>query len=167
MAGFTLSDVLDIKYPGKWQWSPDGTTIAYILDDGGLFDLWLLDTRTGERRQVSSAKDAASDFDFNPVSGVLAVVIDAAVYRVNRDPDSTPVLWVKTQENISQVAWSPDGTMLAFLRAGKLAIWRVADSALIEIKVPGRVGPGYLDTSALSWSQDSRLIAYSFSDDRQ
>lgn len=168
MAGITLSDVLDIKYPGKWLWSPDGASIAFIVDDGGVFDLWMLDTETGARKKLSSAKDAVSDFDFNPVSGELALVVDGAIYRTDPKTQATPALWVKTEESISQVAWSPDGTMLAFVRAGKLATWRVGDASLVEVKTPGRVIPGYHDTGgAFSWSHDSRLICYSFMDDRK
>ncbi|HAI21681.1 MAG TPA: hypothetical protein DCM14_07300 [Clostridiales bacterium UBA8153] len=168
MAGITLSDVLDIKYMGKWMWSPDGASIAFVLDDGGIFDLWLLDTSTGAQRQLSSAHDAVADFDFNPATGELALVMDGAVYRADPRSQDLPALWIKTEESISQVAWSPDGTMLAFLRAGKLATWRVGDSSLLEVKVPGRVNPGYLDTGrALGWSPDSQLICYSFVDDRK
>lgn len=168
MAGITLSDVLDIKYPGKWLWAPDGASIALVVDDGGVFDLWLLDTGTSERRKLSCAKDAVADFDFNPVSGELALVMDGALYRADLPAQVPPALWVKTEDSISHMAWSPDGTMLAFLRGGKLAIWRVKDASLLEVKVPGRVVPGYLDTGgAFSWSPDSKLICYSFVDDRK
>lgn len=168
VAVISLSDVLDIKYPGKWQWSPDGSSIAFILDDGGLFDLWIMDTRTEQYRRVSRAKDAVSDFEYNPVTGIVAFIQDGAIYRVDPSTHSEPCLWVKTQESISQIAWSKDGTMLAFTRAGKLAICKTTDNALFEIKVPGNVSPGGLEASgAFGWSQDSRLLCYSFADDRK
>ncbi|MDP2872046.1 MAG: alpha/beta fold hydrolase [Bacillota bacterium] len=82
----TLHDVLDIKYLGKWDWSPCGRHVAWLHDAGGITDLWIgspdLDCPGGAPRQLTSAKDTVSDFAWRPAAtpaaGTAAAVAVAA-----------------------------------------------------------------------------------------
>jgi dipeptidyl aminopeptidase/acylaminoacyl peptidase len=80
-ACITLQDVLDVKYLGKWEWSPCGRWIAWIHDAGGVGDVWLGEPSTGKNARLTSAKDGVSDFAWRPGEAVsLALVIDGGLF---------------------------------------------------------------------------------------
>ena len=76
----TLDDVLDLKYLGKWDWSPDGRWIAWLWDDGGIQDLWLASPAAAGNpaaaRRLSAAKDGVTGFAWRPDGAAIALVQD-------------------------------------------------------------------------------------------
>jgi len=166
MGALTLEDVLNIKYLGKFEWSPGGPDIAFIWDDGGVFDMYLQSSEGGAPRKISCAREEVADFDFNPLDGSLAFVQDGALHSLARG-QSAPHPWLTFNERISQVSWSPDGINLAFLREGKLALYDVSKSQLKEFRVPGRAGARGLEGKSLAWAPDGRMLACTFADENK
>jgi dipeptidyl aminopeptidase/acylaminoacyl peptidase len=166
MGALTLEDVLNIKYLGKFEWSPSGPDIAFIWDDGGVFDLFLQSSEGGAPRKISCAREEVADFSFNPVDGRLAFTQDGTVYSLLKG-QGTPYPWFRFNENVSSVAWSPDGMNLAMLREGKIAVLDAGKNMLKEFKVPGRVGAGGPDGKSLAWAPDGRLMAFAFADEKK
>lgn len=145
----TLHDVLDIKYLGKWSWSPDGMWIAWIHDSGGKTDLWLAraDNRTTARsgpRQLTAARDGVSDFAWRPGSQDSATSHGAAAVAAG-------------------VPAGAGGCLLALVIDGEL--WAASGEA------SGAGHQGWFGLQRLSsrkekhgdlaWSPDGRILSYS------
>ena len=70
-------------------------------------------------------------------------------------PDgSRHVLVVKAGE-VRSFAWSPDGRSLALVRGGQLTILSIEDARFTPLTPPGAI-----HSTELTWSQDSRHLAY-------
>lgn len=168
----TLNDVLDIKYLGKWAWSPDGRQIAYIWDNGGIFDLWVVEAdpvagAAGGARQISKAKKSVADFAWRPGTapsrGELAYIQDGNVW-VTGPGTAEPRLLIQGEAKHSSVVWSPDGATLVVVRDGAAWLLSVATGAQVQVAVPGKVQGGGRDgRPPLSWSPQGSKLAVSFS----
>ena len=164
----TLDDVLDLKYLGRWDWSPDGRWIGWLWDDGGVQDLWLADpAAAGDRsaaRRLTEAKDTVSDFVWQPGGDAVALIVDGSLCMAR--PDGAGWFSVQTivagEAKHGQLAWSPDGTRLAYSREGALWLFDQAEGAHREVKLPGRLMPGGPVGAGPCWSPDGRWIAVGF-----
>ena len=61
----TIEELLKIKHPADPLWSPDGRHVAFIWDDGGVYNLYVADA-AGQSRPV-----ALTTFPHGRVSGVF------------------------------------------------------------------------------------------------
>lgn len=57
------------------QWSPDGSTVAYLSSESGVSNIWLIDAAGGEGRQVTSVKQDISSFKWAPDGDAIAFVM--------------------------------------------------------------------------------------------
>jgi len=181
----TLEDVLNIKYLGKWDWSPDGRYIAHISDDGGLHDLWLVEPGAGQPSKVTCAKRRVSDFGWSP-DGDLYFVQDGNLFRLEEPgkvlrtsaaPDpafgqpSGPALHpalqllFESKSAVSGLSWSPDGSLLAFARDSRVWMFSKADGRFTELSLPGKAAPAGEESGAVLWAPSSRKFAFSFRDE--
>lgn len=172
---FTLDDVLAIKYLGKFAWSPDGKYIAYIWDDGGLHDLWLVapdaagntgaEAGAGPRRLTNAVK-GVTDFAWSP-DGSLYVAIDGVLAEVvgrAGAPSLRPLF--ESASGLSALAPSPDGRLIAFLRDGRVWLYRPGDRTLRELCLPGRAEPTGPNGEAVVWAPSGQRFAFLFQDDQ-
>jgi dipeptidyl aminopeptidase/acylaminoacyl peptidase len=54
------------------EWSPDGTTIAFVSNRAGKRDLWLIRVRGGEATQLTGVKTAVSSYKWAPDGKTIA-----------------------------------------------------------------------------------------------
>ena len=161
----TLDDVLDLKYLGKWEWSATGRWLGWLWDLGGVWDLWLGDPKTGQTKQLTEAEKEVSDFAWRPGCDELAFVQDGDLFLAAPDNDAgwfTIKRLVSRQQPHGQLAWSPDGRVLAYGCAGAMWLYDVGAGDHREVKLPGKLTAGWQASAPISWSPDGRLIAFGF-----
>lgn len=108
-------------------WSPDGTRLAYLWDDGAGKALWILETATGRRTTVpgtlrptrtanqAPAAPAIDAFRWSPDGNTLLVEAGGDLYL--HPAGGGPVRRLtETRAEESSPRFSPDGKRLAFVR---------------------------------------------------
>lgn len=121
---FENVDVFDLEIAADPQISPDGSRVAYvrrsmdIMTDKARANVWIVDADGGGHRPLLSGKASYSSPRWSPSGDRLAYVSS-----VEGDAPQLFVRWMDTgqtalvtnlQEAPGDVAWSPDGTTLAF-----------------------------------------------------
>jgi dipeptidyl aminopeptidase/acylaminoacyl peptidase len=108
------------------QWSPDGTTIAYLSDAGGWLNLWLVDVATGERRHLVDEPHEHGRAGWGPGARTLAWSPDGDRIALCRNEDGFGRLCtvdvasgvVTAVDRGVHVGLSWRGTRLAAIRTG-------------------------------------------------
>jgi Tol biopolymer transport system component len=146
------------------SFSPDGTLVAYSSNASGNSDIWVVDPDGGEPLRVSDGAAEDRRPTWFPDGRFLAFVSIrsgvASVWKVSRLGGSASLLI----ENADMPAISPDGTRIAFSRAGasgNLRIWvaPLANPSHAE-RVTGDDG-GPWDHINPTWSPKGTLLCYS------
>ncbi len=192
--------------PSAVTWSPDGTRLAFLWSEGGtpFRDLWIVqgDGRGLRRVTTMQTTDPAAPPPDGPGTDALAarvaararggiseivwdgpdallLVHRARLFRVRLAGGAPPPEPLDLGGDVSDVALSPDGTHLAFLRDGDLWRWARSGGAperLTSLGVPGigttsvgtynradrEVGTGIwgADWPPFAWSPDGTRIVF-------
>jgi dipeptidyl aminopeptidase/acylaminoacyl peptidase len=163
-ATITLDDVLDLKYLGKWDWSPTSGWIGWTWDAGGVIDLWLAQPGGAQGRRLTEAKEGVQDFAWRPGTDELAYADDSGLWLAA--PDGAG--WyaarrlVARKDKHGQLTWSPDGATLAYACAGALWLYEVATGEHREVGLPGKLTAGWQASAPVAWSADGRWLACGF-----
>jgi dipeptidyl aminopeptidase/acylaminoacyl peptidase len=157
-SGTTTIPVEDLSAPPCPLWSPDGRWLAF----GAASEVWLVDTVTDELHRLRGY--AATDLEWLPGTDELGIA-DNGIH----------VYSVKTREvrplgigGAGQLAWSPDGTTVAFTRGTRVGSGEAEhdESSLWLVDADGtnerQVAAGYQANHGVGpvWSPDGRYIAY-------
>ncbi len=124
---WTADDVLAVKLPSDAQISPDGTSVAYVVQDRSRkgtknlkSQIWMVDTRSGDTSQFTFGTRADLQPRWAPDSRSLVFRSDReedgrfGIYHLKHDGgEARPV--AEIPGSAGDVAWSSDGTRLAFL----------------------------------------------------
>ncbi len=163
MGKLTLADVLDVIHLSKWEWSPDGSQLAYLANRDGRTDLWLVGL-SGPTTRLTQADHAVTDFCWHPGGRYLTYVQDQDLWQCRLEPAGPRITQLMaTNQRESHPAWSPDGEVLAFLRNG--ALWLFYPSGTLkEIPLPGCVSEEYV-SHVFRWSPDGEHVAFSLMDE--
>jgi len=116
----SISQILQIKYLSQPIWSPDGEKIAFIWNDGGVKDIWVVSLSDGKLSKVSQSRGEIGRPAWRPDGEELFYVQERVLYVWrNFHQESTPV--EGAPEGISPgFAISPDSGSLVFSRNGDL-----------------------------------------------
>ena len=129
--GLTVEQILDIRHPSDPIWEPQGDRIAYLWNDGGVRDVWLVSDSDGaEPERISNAAQApgVAAFGWHPAGSELLFSLAGSVWRW-REGESAAVLF----ENATAPAYVGDRSV-TFIRDGD--VW-LADS---DGRQPRRLG---------------------------
>jgi Tol biopolymer transport system component len=160
-AGSIPEGIGDVTSPPKW--SPDGTRFAFGARGGAIYSI---DVLSGARsllvRLPGEDLDSVDQIVWSPDGAHIAVVNDGdtgGVYVMDADGSNARVL---LDERIGPgLAWSPDGTRLAY-KDGSGVVWVTS----MDGSAPTEIGP--LSASCgevlfcdedLTWSPDGSRIA--------
>ena len=177
---FTLRQVLSFPLPMALTASPDGSAVAYVLDESGIRSVWF--ARAPEyrpRRLWTAASDDGQELTNLHISkdDAYVVYVRGGDHDSNwtshpwPNPDSTPqepamsVVAISTQGVTAPTvlgegdapAISPDGARVAFVHDPDQAIW----SAPIDGSKPAK--PLFFDRGKdgdLQWSPDGKALAF-------
>jgi dipeptidyl aminopeptidase/acylaminoacyl peptidase len=157
--------------------SPDGTQIAYVADDGTTADIGIADAAgVAWPRKVAAHADFAADPVWSPNGRFLAWV-EWSVPSMAWDQSHIVIYDLRTGERrvvcdepevaCAQPRWSPDGKTLAFLcdRDGYMNLWRAngdgSDPAPWVSEPYDHAGPTWVSGQVTyAWSADGRRLAY-------
>jgi dipeptidyl aminopeptidase/acylaminoacyl peptidase len=123
----TIDESLSMRSVGAPQISPDGRYVTYQVtstnwdENEFVNQIWLTQTATGERLQLTSGKKTSSGAQWSPDSRRIAFVSDRdgkrQIYVIS--PVGGEALQLTAEENgVGQIAWSPDGTAIAYTSTG-------------------------------------------------
>jgi len=167
--GKVVADLLSTNVSPIWAWSPDGTRIAFGAARGALHTV---DVRSGERsllvRLPSEDLPSIDEILWSPDGAHIAVVnaLDEGGRLYIMDADGSNVRVLDDDYDPLGVAWSPDGTRLAFAEGsepdGEVRLWIVAMDGAAPAQI-GRVpfaGCTFNYECGLTWSPDGTRIGF-------
>ncbi len=193
----TVDDLQALQSPGRAEISPDGALIAYTLTetdltkDSYLTHIWLAETATGKRFQLTRGDKSCSSPGWSPDGHWLAFTSDRAgdksqVFIIS-PTGGEAIQLTKAENGVGDFGWSPDGRMLAFLAAepesktlknrkdylgdfdvvhkdySYVQLWTVDVAEALKSPQPGRqrTKGTGFSLSSFSWSPDGGRIAFS------
>ena len=145
--------------------SPDGKYVAYVTSDNGANALWLRQTGTESRVRIAAPSQASyRGVTFGPDGAFIyysQLAGTLGTWDLNRIATLGGVPQRIAEDADSPVAFSPDGTQLAFVRLGGDSGWLVATSAdgTNSRILATTHAPEFLGRDGPSWSRDGGSVA--------
>ncbi len=144
-------------------WSPDGKWIAFVADEGGRQDLWILSADGASRRRLTNDPHAEGSPAWSPDG--KRITFHAAheggrfrVWTVNL-ADSTVAAVTDEPGRTMSPAWSPDGKEIAYfgVASGDEQVWAIPAAG----GAPRRLTFHKTQSWSAAWSPDGKEIAFS------
>jgi len=128
-------------------WSPDGKTIAFVSDRGGLQYIYLMDADGGNPRRLTTNEFPELAPAWSPDGSQIAFYSGnndvTNIYVVGADGSGTVNLTNQESGYNEDPTWSPDGTMIAFWssRSGDNEIYAMRADGSGVVNVSNSPGP--------------------------
>jgi len=149
----TIDLLLDIKHPSEPRWSPSGDAIAYLWDRGGVQNVWVVPIDGGAPAALTRFTEGLIDWlEWAADGRSLLFVREGVLMRVPRDGGTPHPVW--SGRPIADVALSPDGAHVAFVRDGDLFVRALSEEGERQLTRDVR------DVSGPVWSPDGARIAF-------
>jgi dipeptidyl aminopeptidase/acylaminoacyl peptidase len=154
----SIDALVEIASPGEPHLSPDGSTVAFVLQAGEGRQIFAMSALGGWPQRITAGPASSESPRWSPDGLQVAFVSGKAVVVAGADGAHPRTLTDHAAGN-SMPRWSPDGSQIAFYsrRRGWSQIW-VIPAAGGE---PRRLTDRPEDDDDLQWSPDGTQIAYS------
>lgn len=134
------------------QWSPDGSTIAYLASVGSGVDIWTIPAAGGTPHQLTTSGGDKGDLSWSPDGSKLLFETQPAGSNLTVIDAGTGAVLSNTPG--WQASWSPDGSRIAFARMNAgVSVMRADGSGLTQLTNLTSYNP--------SWSPDASRVVYS------
>jgi len=148
-----------------FSWSPDGKHIAYISDQSGQFDVYVIPAEGGDARHVLDAGYPAWKVRWSPDGLWLAITVEAGgidygttIVPVNGAGLTCQIVDESGPIDAGQTCWSPDSTRLAFASDvhgyNNIGIYELATGRIVWLT------DGEGEKQFPAWSPDGKRLAY-------
>ncbi len=128
--------------PSALDWNHDGSRLAYMDDDGTGSALWVLEPVAGDpqKRLPDEALDDGIDaYHWSPVDDTLLLESGGHLFLLPAAAD-TPRRLTRGEVKVSDPAFSPDGSKVAFVRSHDLHVLDLASGQVTPLTHSGRRG---------------------------
>jgi dipeptidyl aminopeptidase/acylaminoacyl peptidase len=162
-----LTPNLKCSLQADFSWSPDGQSIAFISDQSGQFNVYIISSQGGEARLVLDVGYPAWKVRWSSDGLWLAVTVEAGgidygTYIVPAKGDG--IVSQISDENgpidAGQACWSPDSTRLAFTSdvhgLNNIGIYELTTGSILWLT------NGEGEKQFPAWSPDGTQLAYIF-----
>jgi len=146
------SQLLEIKYLSEPSWSPDESKIAFIWDEGGIQDVWVVYLSDGKLQKISQSKGNLG----RPIwsrGGNLFYVQDGMLFSW-KYPQDNAILLNTAPKGISEFDISPDGKSIVYSKKGDLWFYSLESNRSIQLTSSPEV------EFSPQFSPDSRYISF-------
>lgn len=163
MPSLTIDDVLAPEYPDAPEWSADGRHVsATVYGDDGKHLLIAPAVDPGDSWRVEFDDDAVAAFEWAPSptpNRLAAVTAEGELSLLHADRGTTERL--SEHADGDDLAWSSDGSRLAFYRDGQPTVLDLDPGVDRRFDVPAR-GTFLGEREMLAWGPADRLLAFRF-----
>lgn len=151
--------VADNQYDRPLHWLPDGERLVYWNHDGGAWDLWAVDVRTKERRNLTRTADDVRSAAAAPDGRTIAFHRGGrGVWAMAPDGSDQRCLHERGHRDVPPV-WTPSGQRLAFTDLEVQAEGAVAFRLhLVELRDGRTVATKALGTGEVQFFLDERWL---------
>ena len=146
-ASGTSTNILSVE-PAAWDWSPDGTRLAYLDTTAHSCDLNVVAVGARDARHVTTCAGGPQNVSWSPDGTTIAFVDDGRVAVIPAAGGSTTR--IGPQGRVDSPSWSPDGSRIAFSLDQEIETMSPDGSDVVQ------VARGFL----AAWSPDGRWIAF-------
>jgi Tol biopolymer transport system component len=167
------ADVRALSYANAPAWSPDGSTLAFVVKDGSDYRLTLASADHVELRTILTSQETLTHPTFSPDGRLLALRrADADEHALlvmradgtearrvggttpNIDEAGLPTPYWNGPADLDRYAWAPAGDRIAYDSQGDIFVVGLATGSLTKIGMPdvGEFNP--------TFSPDGTLLAF-------
>src|SRR5689334_18115744 len=158
----TIDELIQIKHPSGAQWTPDGSHVWFVYDDGGVNNVWVAPADGAGKpialTSYSDGQNAAGSF-WSKDGGTFFFPREGGLQAVSVNGGTPRVAWASAARGRG-FTLSPDGTRIAFVTGeqGKPG----ADLIVHTIATNADQTIVHSDSAlgAPSWSSDGANITY-------
>jgi dipeptidyl aminopeptidase/acylaminoacyl peptidase len=153
----TIEQLIDIKHPSNAMWSPDGKRVAFVWDRAGISNLYVADAvAAGEPKPLTSYPSGSIGNAFwSADGGKVYFARGGDLWQVPVGGGAPVAEWT-TPTSEANIAMSPDGKRVAFVRNGTDLLTRTfADGKETRIAHDDK------SIGGASWSPDGAHLAFS------
>jgi Tol biopolymer transport system component len=149
---------------GGYDWSPDGSRIAFESVRGGSQGIYVVSANGGAATRLSVAGDFGAP-NWSPDGSRIVFLSEPAapeprqVWTMNADGSAQAPRTSQSGDNKESPSWSPDGSRIVYMNstsAGSSDIWTVNANGTGAFNVTHSGG----DNTSPVWSPDGRQIAF-------
>ncbi len=160
----TIENLIDIKHPSNPVWSPDGKRIVFLWDRADIVNLYLVNAgRSGAPVALTSFPDGkVTDVFWSKDGSTVYFSRGADLWQVAANGGGARAVWTTPAAEV-EFSLSPNGTRLAFVRAGSAGeVQRGGDLIIRSMSDGSESKIAHDDESIFSllWSPDGSQIAY-------
>ena len=152
----TIDALIDIKHPSSETWSPDGQSVAFLWDRGGVQNVWIAAVDGGQPRALTSFEsDPIDSLDWAADGKSLLFLRHGQLMRVAGEGGSPQPVWAGAAP-IGAVTLSPDRTRAALVRDGELYVRPLAGGKELPL------APKIAGVTGAAWSSDGSHLVFEF-----